>query len=78
MKAAGSMRIPPHVARPMDLAMLHASAGQADAAFAALENALHADDPALLFLAYLPHLDRLRNDPRFSPLAERARPVRNA
>ena len=65
-----------YVARPMDLAMLHASAGQADAAFAALEHALHADDPALLFLAYLPHLDRLRNDPRFASVLLRARPVR--
>jgi DNA-binding winged helix-turn-helix (wHTH) protein len=64
------------VARPMDLAMLHANAGEPDAAFAALEEALRRDDPALLFLAYLPHLDRLRNDPRFASLQSRARPVR--
>ncbi len=64
------------VARPMDLAMLHANAGEADAAFAALEEALRRDDPALLFLAHLPHLDRLRNDPRFASIQSRARPVR--
>ncbi|HEY4943706.1 MAG TPA: winged helix-turn-helix domain-containing protein [Rhizomicrobium sp.] len=64
------------VPRPMDLAMLHANAGEADAAFAALEEALRRDDPALLFLAYLPHLDRLRNDPRFASVQARARPVR--
>jgi tetratricopeptide (TPR) repeat protein len=61
------------VPRPMDLAMLHANAGAPDAAFAALEEALRRDDPALLFLAYLPHLDRLRNDPRFASLVARAR-----
>jgi DNA-binding winged helix-turn-helix (wHTH) protein len=64
------------VARPMDLAIMHANAGEPDAAFAALEEALRRDDPALLFLAYLPHLDRLRNDPRFASIQSRARPVR--
>lgn len=65
-----------YVARPMDLAMLHANAGQADAAFAALEETLRIDAPELLFLPYLPHLDRLRNDPRFGSILTRARPVR--
>ncbi len=64
------------VARPMDIAMMRANAGQADAAFAALEEALRRDDPALLFLAYLPHLDRLRNDPRFASIQSQARLVR--
>jgi tetratricopeptide (TPR) repeat protein len=64
------------VPRPMDLAMLHANAGEPDAAFAALEDALRADAPVLLFLAYLPHLDRLRNDPRFASIQARARPLR--
>ena len=64
------------VPRPMDLAMLHAQAGEPDAAFAALEEALARDDPTLLFLHYLPHLDRLRNDPRFASILTRARPVR--
>jgi tetratricopeptide (TPR) repeat protein len=64
------------VPRPMDLAMLHANAGQSDAAFAALDAALIRDDPVVLFLPYLPHLDRLRNDPRFASVLARARPVR--
>ena len=64
------------VPRPMDLAMLHAQAGEPDAAFAALEEALARDDPTLLFLPFLPHLDRLRNDPRFASILTRARPVK--
>ncbi len=64
------------VPRPMDLAMLHANAGNPDAAFAALEDALRVDDPTLLFLTHLPHLDRLRNDPRFASIALRARALR--
>jgi hypothetical protein len=64
------------VARPMDIAMMRAFAGETDAAFAALEDAIRADDPVILFLPWLPHLDRLRNDPRFATLAARARPVR--
>ncbi|HUO88455.1 MAG TPA: winged helix-turn-helix domain-containing protein [Rhizomicrobium sp.] len=64
------------VARPMDLAMMRANAGETDAAFAALEDAVRADDPVVMFLPFLPHLDRLRNDPRFAALAARARPVR--
>ena len=64
------------VPRPMDLAMLHAQAGEPEAAFAALEEALARDDPTLLFLPYLPHLDRLRNDPRFASVLTRARPVK--
>jgi DNA-binding winged helix-turn-helix (wHTH) protein len=63
------------VARPMDIAMLRANAGQTDAAFAALEEALRQDDPVILFLAHLPHLDRIRNDPRFAAIASRARLV---
>jgi tetratricopeptide (TPR) repeat protein len=64
------------VARPMDLAMLYAMGDHPDEAFAALENALRADDPVLMLLPYLPHLDRLRNDPRFAAVLTRARPVR--
>lgn len=63
------------IPRPMDIAMLRAGAGQPDAAFAALELAIEKGDPTLVFLPWLPHLDRLRNDPRFASLAERARPV---
>jgi DNA-binding winged helix-turn-helix (wHTH) protein/Tfp pilus assembly protein PilF len=64
------------IARPMDIAMMRASAGESDAAFAAMDEAVRRDDPVILFLPYLPHLDRLRNDPRFGALIERARPVR--
>jgi DNA-binding winged helix-turn-helix (wHTH) protein len=64
------------IARPMDIAMMRASAGESDAAFAAMDEAVRRDDPVILFLPYLPHLDRLRNDPRFAALVERARPVR--
>ncbi len=64
------------VPRAMDIAMLRTGAGQPEAAFAALDAAILQDDPTLLLLPWLPHLDRLRNDPRFAALAERARPVR--
>jgi DNA-binding winged helix-turn-helix (wHTH) protein len=63
------------VPRALDIAMLRTGAGQIDAALAALEKSIESDDPTLMFLPYLPHLDRLRNDPRFAALAERARPV---
>ena len=64
------------VPRPMDMAMLRATAGQADAAFAALEEAVRRDDPVTLLLPWLPHLDRLRNDPRFATVLARVRLVR--
>ena len=51
-------------------------AGDPDRAFAALDAALDRDDPVLLLLPHLPHLDRLRNDPRFASALTRARPVR--
>jgi len=65
-----------YVARPMDIAILRANAGQADAAFRALEEAIRQDDPVLLLLPHLPHLDRIRNDPRFALVTARARMVR--
>ena len=64
------------VPRPLDVAMLRGFAGQTDAAFAALTIAADRGDPVLLMAQYLPHLDRLRNDPRFAALLERIRPVR--
>lgn len=64
------------VPKAMDLAMLNAMAGRSDAAFSALNEAVRVDDPTLLLLPYLPHLDRLRNDPRFAALLERVRLVR--
>jgi DNA-binding winged helix-turn-helix (wHTH) protein len=63
------------VPRPMDMAMLRANAGQADAAFTALEEAIRRDDPVALLLPWLPHVDRLRNDPRFPSMLARARLV---
>jgi len=63
------------VPRPLDVAMLRTQAGQFDAAFAALAVAASRDDPVLLMLPWLPHLDRLRNDPRFNALKERVRLV---
>ena len=62
--------------RPMDIAMLRVQAGEFDAALVSLEEAAARGDPVLLLLRYLPHLDRIRNDPRFSKFAERVRPVR--
>ena len=63
------------VARPMDMAMLRANAGQNDSAFVALEEAIRRDDPVALLLPWLPHLDRLRNDPRFPSMLSLARLV---
>ena len=63
------------VPRPMDMAMLRANAGQSDAAFTALEEAIRRDDPVALLLPWLPHVDRLRNDPRFPSMLARARLV---
>ena len=62
--------------RPLDIAMLHAAAGQTNQAFAALALAVEKDDPFLLALPWIPHLDRLRNDHRFNAIAERVRLVR--
>jgi hypothetical protein len=64
------------VPRPMDVGMLRTLSGQSDEAFAALDLAASNDDPVLLMLPWLPHLDRIRNDPRFSALKERVRLVR--
>jgi DNA-binding winged helix-turn-helix (wHTH) protein len=64
------------VPRAMDMAILRANAGQADAAFSALEDAVRRDDPVTLLLPWLPQLDRLRNDPRFATLLARVRMVR--
>ena len=62
--------------RPMDVAMLRVQAGDFDRALLALDEAALRGDPVLLLLPYLPHLDRIRNDPRFSKFAERMRLVR--
>jgi DNA-binding winged helix-turn-helix (wHTH) protein len=62
--------------RSMDIALLRAFAGDPDAAFAALDDAVAKGDPFLLLLPHMPYLDRLRNDPRFTALLERVSPVR--
>ncbi len=62
--------------RTTDLAILRVAAGQFDLAIAALERALKRDDPYLLFLAWMPHFDAVREDPRFADLLQRVRPVR--
>ena len=62
--------------RLTDIAILRTMAGDADAAFAALDKAAARDDCYLLWLPHMPHMDRLRNDPRFVALLERIRPVR--
>ena len=62
--------------RLTDIAILRAIAGDADAAFAILDKAVARDDCYLLWLQHMPHLDRLRNDPRFGALLERIRAVR--
>jgi DNA-binding winged helix-turn-helix (wHTH) protein len=59
--------------RPLDIAMLRAGAGQTDEAFAALEAAAEKNDPFLMALPWLPHLERLKNDHRWSALLERVR-----
>ncbi|MBI1212824.1 MAG: hypothetical protein GC190_15285 [Alphaproteobacteria bacterium] len=63
------------VPRPLDIAILRAGAGEEEAAFEALERAVERDDPFLLLMPYLPHLDRLRNYPRFADLLSRVRPA---
>jgi hypothetical protein len=62
--------------RQMDVAMLRAMGGQADAAFEALEGALAKDDPVLLVFPWLPHFDPLKTDPRYEPFLKRLRLVR--
>lgn len=61
--------------RITDIAMLRAQAGQADAAFAALDVAAARDDPLLVMLPWLPQFDPLRGDRRLERLTERVRLV---
>jgi hypothetical protein len=46
-------------------AVLHAQAGDLDAAFRSLDRALDSRDPSLVHLAVAPQWDGLRGDPRF-------------
>jgi tetratricopeptide (TPR) repeat protein len=58
--------IPPHL-----LALVHAALGQDDSAFAWLEKAFEARDPALIWANVEPGFDGLRSDPRFKDLVRR-------
>jgi DNA-binding winged helix-turn-helix (wHTH) protein/Tfp pilus assembly protein PilF len=62
--------------RLMDVALLRAVAGQADAAFEALEGAAARDDPVLLLFPWLPYLDGLKTDPRYDRFLNQLRLVR--
>jgi tetratricopeptide (TPR) repeat protein len=52
------------------LALAHAGAGDADAAFAALEQAVVDSDPALVYLAAEPRLEPLRGEARYARLLD--------
>jgi TolB-like protein/Tfp pilus assembly protein PilF len=52
-------------------AMIHASLGHADEAFAALERACEERSDALAYLKVEPHWDPLRSDPRFAEMLHR-------
>jgi hypothetical protein len=56
---------------PTSVALLHASLGDNDAAFAWLERAYAERDWYLRFQKVAPYWDSLRSDPRFAPLLER-------
>jgi DNA-binding winged helix-turn-helix (wHTH) protein len=57
-------RIPPP-AQHLQLAILHGELGYLDRAFASLDRAISARDPALIYLAIAPQFDDLRGDSRF-------------
>ena len=55
----------------VDLAGLYAEAGQADAAFAQLDEAFERREPQLLHVVAAPAFDGLRQDPRYDALLRR-------
>lgn len=55
---------------PYHLALAHVGLGDADAAFAALEQAVADSDPALVYLAVEPRFEPIRPDPRFARLLD--------
>jgi DNA-binding winged helix-turn-helix (wHTH) protein/Flp pilus assembly protein TadD len=62
--------------RLMDVAILRALGGQADAAFEALDAAAARDDPVLLLFPWLAYFDGLKSDPRYGRFLHRLRLVR--
>ena len=56
---------------PAELAVLYASLGEREKAFASLEKAYAAHDPQLQYLKVTPDFDPLRSDPRFQDLLRR-------
>lgn len=64
--AAGECALP-----EMQLALMHGDVGEMDAAFAHLNAAIDARDPALVHLAVAPQWDMLRADPRFRQCLDR-------
>jgi DNA-binding winged helix-turn-helix (wHTH) protein/tetratricopeptide (TPR) repeat protein len=65
--------IPPNAGGAITIqrAVLHGAAGELDAAFDHLDQALDLRDPALLYLAVAPQWDGLRDDPRFADRLKR-------
>ena len=57
----------------IDLAVLHAAAGNRDRAFAWIEQGVRRQDPFLVLLPVTPLVDGLRSDPRFPRLLRRLR-----
>jgi tetratricopeptide (TPR) repeat protein len=55
---------------PYQLAIVHVALGDADRAFAALEQATVDADPALSYLAVDPRIQPLRSDPRYARLTD--------
>ena len=56
---------------PYKFAVIHAGLGEAEAAFARLEQAYAESDERLVLLDVDPHMDPLREDPRFTDLRRR-------
>jgi hypothetical protein len=59
--------------RGFPIASLRALAGQTDEAFALLDAAAARGDPTLMLFPWMPFFDALKADPRYEPLASRAR-----
>lgn len=65
------LRLIPPDAIALQRAVLHGAAGELDAAFEYLDQALDLRDPGLAYLAVAPQWDTLRADPRFADRLKR-------